>query len=99
MPVETLTDLIVNYGWTTALVIFFVWQSAKREERVSTRLNEVESYCRGELAEINKQYHLLCSQTIEVERQSNELRARTCDVMERLDKTLRSRWMIDEDSA
>ena len=45
-------QIVTQIGWPAGLVVFFVWLSWKREERLANRLDEVENYVRDHQAAI-----------------------------------------------
>lgn len=46
--------LIQDFGLPVALVLFFVWQGKIREDRMTTRINNLENYIRDTLHQVVK---------------------------------------------
>ena len=49
---EYFINLLKTAGPHMALVIFFVWQGAKREERQELRIDKLETYIKTELKQL-----------------------------------------------
>lgn len=45
-------DVLQTFGLPVVLVLFFVWQSKIREDRMSERLDHVEDYMRDQFATV-----------------------------------------------
>lgn len=69
-----LAPLVQEYGVMVALVLFFVWQSWKREQRLAGRIDTIE----GEYTATLK----------ELVRRSNDVIAANTEIMEQLKKHL-----------
>jgi predicted PurR-regulated permease PerM len=69
-----LAPLVQEYGVMVALVLFFVWQSWKREQRLASRIDTIE----GEYTATLK----------ELVRRSNDVIAANTEIMEQLKKHL-----------
>ena len=69
-----LAPLVQEYGVMVALVLFFVWQSWKREQRLAARIDTIE----GEYTATLK----------ELVRRSNDVIAANTEIMEQLKKHL-----------
>lgn len=53
--VETqVLQTITEIGYPAGLVVFFVWLSWKREERMNSRIREAEDYIRNQLTVISE---------------------------------------------
>lgn len=52
MPVYAIIQLIGQFGVPIALVIFFVWNNNKREQKLVERLEKLEDYTRDKLEKV-----------------------------------------------
>ena len=52
MTVFTLLQLIGQFGVPIALVVFFVWNNNKREQKLVKRLEKLEDYTRDKLEKV-----------------------------------------------
>ena len=46
--------LATDFGFPICLVVFFVWNSWKREERIAGRVTELENFVQSELMDMNE---------------------------------------------
>jgi len=53
-PIPDWHTLITDFGFPIALVLFFVWNSWKREERISKGVTSLEEFVQTKLIEINE---------------------------------------------
>lgn len=44
--------IVQEYGVPLALVCFFIWQGKVREDRLTTRIETLENYCRDKLLKV-----------------------------------------------
>ena len=54
MTIQAIMQLVSQIGVPLALVIFFVWNGNKREQRITKRLEDLEDYTRNELQGVIK---------------------------------------------
>jgi len=47
-----LLEMITQLGLTAALVVFFVWQSGKRETRMSAAIEELQQFSQTRMVEV-----------------------------------------------
>lgn len=84
-------SLVTDFGFPIALVMFFVWNSWKREERMGTRVTNLETFVQTELMDINKQaVQAISDNTAALNRLITTLDTRPClceaeNVVEKLD--------------
>ena len=48
-------SLVTDFGFPIALVLFFVWNSYTREQRISNRVTKLEDFIQDDLMDLNKQ--------------------------------------------
>ena len=77
MTPDAFASLVTNIGLAGSLAVFFVWQSAKREEKWNTRIMQLEDFQKTTLLQ-------LCTRNA-------ELLGRNQDVLERCVVTM-DRW-------
>lgn len=53
-PTPNWHTLITDFGFPIALVLFFVWNSWKREERIANRVTQLEDFLQNKLLEIDE---------------------------------------------
>lgn len=79
VPTPTWHTLVTDFGFPIALVLFFVWNSWKREERIANRVTQLETFVQTELLDINKQAVLaIADNTAALNRLVGALENRPC---------------------
>lgn len=52
---NALATIATSVGLSSALILFFVWQAWKREERLTTRIENLEDFSRTKLIELARE--------------------------------------------
>lgn len=73
--------LVKNFGPLLAAVVFFVWRDARREDRLFTRVDELENEQRNVILPLVKETATVITRNTEVMQANNE-------IMKNLERTL-----------
>jgi hypothetical protein len=87
-----LMEVVKTFGLPTALVVYFIIQNQKRQNKQDVRLQSIEDFCRGELLECTKkssEINAECLKAIEENTKAmhsaTEIMTRTVVSLERFD--------------